>query len=141
VIATTNPDVKAAFTSVLNASSTNSAHLQEWSNDWNAGLANGAWANDALPVLDARRHLGATARRSPTGRFANVFPNGGGNWGGSFLTVHHPGKATPPRPRTSPLADPPEQQIAAFVTTGNYPSQVAAYNRPHSDRRHEALVC
>jgi cellobiose transport system substrate-binding protein len=39
IIATTNPDVKAAFTSVLAASATESAHLQEWTDDWAGGMA------------------------------------------------------------------------------------------------------
>ncbi|MBM7331752.1 extracellular solute-binding protein, partial [Agrobacterium sp. S2] len=57
---------------------------------------------------------------------ANVFPGGGGNWGGSFLTV--PAQSEHPE-EAKALADwltAPEQQIKAFQTTGNYPSQVEA---------------
>lgn len=129
VIATTNPDVKAAFTSVLNASATNSAHLQEWSSDWNAGMANGAWATMLCPSW----MLGVISGNGPKvkdWKIANVFPNGGGNWGGSFLTVPTQGKNTAAAKELALWLTAPEQQIAAFTTTGNYPSQVAAYTDP-----------
>src|SRR5256886_9712935 len=126
VIATTNPDVKAAFVSVLNASATSSAHLQEWSTDWNAGLANGAWATMLCPSW----MLGVISGNGPKvtdWKIASVFPNGGGNWGGSYLTVPTQGKHTAAAQELALWLTAPEQQIAAFVTTGNYPSQVGAY--------------
>ena len=126
VVATTNPDVKNAFVSVLNASSTSSAHLQEWSTDWNAGLANGAWATMLCPSW----MLGVISGNGPKvkdWKIANVFPNGGGNWGGSYLTVPTQGKHTAAAKELALWLTAPEQQIAAFVTTGNYPSQVGAY--------------
>ena len=129
VIATTNPDVKNAFVSVLNASSTSSAHLQEWGTDWNAGLANGAWATMLCPSW----MLGVISGNGPKvkdWKIANVFPNGGGNWGGSYLTVPKQGKHTAAAKELALWLTAPEQQIAAFVTTGNYPSQVAAYTNP-----------
>ena len=129
VIATTNPDVKAAFTTVLNASATDSAHLQEWSTDWNAGLANGAWATMLCPSW----MLGVISGNGPKvtdWKIANVFPNGGGNWGGSYLTVPTQGKHTAAAKELALWLTAPQQQIAAFTTTGNYPSQVAAYTDP-----------
>jgi len=129
VIATTNPDVKSAFVTVLNASSTSSAHLQEWSTDWNAGLANGAWATMLCPSW----MLGVISGNGPKikdWKIANVFPNGGGNWGGSYLTVPKQGKHTAEAKELALWLTAPEQQIAAFVTTGNYPSQVGAYGNP-----------
>ncbi len=129
VIATTNPDVKAAFNSVLTASATNSAHLQEWSTDWNAGLANGAWATMLCPSW----MLGVISGNGPKvtdWKIANVFPNGGGNWGGSYLTVPSQGKHTAAAKELALWLTDPKQQIAAFTTTGNYPSQVAAYTDP-----------
>jgi cellobiose transport system substrate-binding protein len=129
VIATTNPDVKNAFVSVLNASSSSSAHLQEWSTDWNAGLANGAWATMLCPSW----MLGVISGNGPKikdWKIANVFPNGGGNWGGSYLTVPKQGKHTAEAKELALWLTAPEQQIAAFVTTGNYPSQVGAYSNP-----------
>jgi cellobiose transport system substrate-binding protein len=129
VIATTNPDVKAAFTSVLTASSTQSAHLQEWGTDWNAGFANGVWATMLCPSW----MLGVISGTSPKmndWRIASVFPNGGGNWGGSYLTVPAQGKHTAEAKDLANWLTAPEQQIAAFKEAGNFPSQTAAYTSP-----------
>src|SRR5439155_726269 len=54
----------------------------------------------------------------------------GGNWGGSYLTVPTQGKHTAAAKELALWLTAPEQQIAAFVTTGNYPSQVGAYGNP-----------
>lgn len=127
VIATTNPDVKAAFESVLNASATLSAHLGQWGDDWTAGLANGAYATMLCPGW----MLGVISGNAPdvTGwDVANVFPGGGGNWGGSYLTVPkqsaHPAEAS----ALASWLTAPEQQLKAFANAGTFPSQVAAYD-------------
>ncbi|MEP6480389.1 MAG: ABC transporter substrate-binding protein [Rhodoglobus sp.] len=129
VIATTNPDVKAAFTSVLTASSTLSSHLSEWSDDWAAGMANGAFATMLCPAW----MLGVIQGDSPDVKdwnIANVFPNGGGNWGGSYLLVPSQGKHTDAAKALADWLTAPEQQISAFKTAGTFPSQVAAYKDP-----------
>ncbi|HEU4848807.1 MAG TPA: ABC transporter substrate-binding protein [Terrimesophilobacter sp.] len=126
VIAADNPEVKAAFESVLKASSTLSAHLGQWGDDWTAGLANGAYATMLCPGW----MLGVISGNAPdvTGwDVANVFPGGGGNWGGSYLTV--PKQSAHPE-AASALASwltAPEQQLKAFANAGTFPSQVSAY--------------
>ena len=126
VIATTNPDVKAAFNSVLTASATNSAHLSEWSNDWSAGMANGAFATMLCPswMLGV---IQGNAPKSTDWKIASVFPNGGGNWGGSYLTVPSQGKHTAEAKALADWLTAPDQQIAAFKVAGNFPSQTEAY--------------
>nr|WP_241732491.1 ABC transporter substrate-binding protein [Galbitalea soli] len=129
VIATTNPDVKAAFTSVLTASATESSHLQEWTADWAAGMANGAFATMLCPPW----MLGVIQGDSPKvtdWKIASVFPNGGGNWGGSYLLVPTQGKHTAEAKQFVDWLTAPAQQIAAFKVAGNFPSQVEAYTDP-----------
>jgi cellobiose transport system substrate-binding protein len=126
VIATTNPDVKAAFQSVLAASKTESAHLQEWTDDWAGGMANGKFATMLCPPW----MMGVIKGDSPKAtdwNIANVFPNGGGNWGGSYLLVPTQGKHTAEAKAFVDWLTAPAQQISAFKTAGNFPSQVAAY--------------
>ncbi len=129
VIATTNAEVEDIYNSTLEASKTLSAHLGQWSPDWNAGMAAGAFATMLCPGW----MLGVISGNSPdvtTWDVANVFPGGGGNWGGSYLTV--PAQGAHPEAATA-LADyltSPESQIAAFVEAGTFPSQVAAYGTP-----------
>ena len=129
VIATENADVKEAFTSVLEASSTLSAHLGQWSDDWTAGLANGSFATMLCPGW----MLGVISGNAPDisdWNVANVFPGGGGNWGGSYLTVPAQGKNTEAAREFAAWLTAPEQQLQAFTNAGTFPSQVAAYDDP-----------
>jgi cellobiose transport system substrate-binding protein len=126
VIATTNPDVKAAFTSVLTASTTNSAHLQEWGTDWSTGMASGAFATMLCPPW----MLGSIQQNSPKAtdwKVADVFPNGGGNWGGSYLLVPSQGKHLAEAKAFTDWLTAPEQQLSAFAQAGTFPSQVTTY--------------
>jgi cellobiose transport system substrate-binding protein len=129
VIATTNPDVKAAFTSVLTASKTESSHLQEWGADWSKGMANGAFATMLCPPW----MLGSIQQNSPKvtdWQVADVFPNGGGNWGGSYLLVPSQGKHLAEAKQLVDWITAPEQQLKAFKVGGNFPSQIETYTSP-----------
>jgi cellobiose transport system substrate-binding protein len=129
VIATTNPDVKAAFESVLKASATDSAHLQEWTDDWSGGMAGGKFATMLCPPW----MMGVIQGDSPKvtdWNIANAFPNGGGNWGGSYLLVPTQGKHIAEAKEFVDWLTAPAQQISAFKTAGNFPSQLAAYKDP-----------
>jgi cellobiose transport system substrate-binding protein len=127
VIATENKDVKDAFTSVLEASSTLSAHLGQWSDDWFAGLANGSFATMLCPGWMLGVISGNAA--DVTGwDVANVFPGGGGNWGGSYLTVPAQGANTEAAREFAAWLTAPEQQLQAFANAGTFPSQVETYS-------------
>jgi cellobiose transport system substrate-binding protein len=58
---------------------------------------------------------------------ADVFPNGGGNWGGSYLTVPANGENVEEAQKLADWLTAPEQQIKAFVNAGTFPSQTDAY--------------
>ena len=49
IIATENGEVEDLYNQVLDASATQSAHLGQWSDDWFAGLSNGAYATMLCP--------------------------------------------------------------------------------------------
>ena len=129
LIAVDNPDVKKTYDDVLNASATLSAHLGQWSPDWNAGIGSGAFATMLCPgwMLGV---ISGNAEGVTGWDVADVFPGGGGNWGGSYLTVPAQGKNIEAATALADWITAPEQQIAAFQTTGNFPSQVAAYDDP-----------
>ncbi|GAA5201184.1 ABC transporter substrate-binding protein [Microbacterium jejuense] len=125
IIATDNQDVKDIYDQVLAASATQSAHLGQWSDDWYAGMSNGAFATLLCPGW----MLGQITGNAPdtTGwNIANVFPNGGGNWGGSFLTVPANGAHVKEAQELADWLTAPEQQIKAFENAGTFPSQVEA---------------
>lgn len=125
ITATTNPDVKAVYQQVTAASKTQSAHLGQWSDDWMAGLSNGAFATMLCPgwMLGV---ISGNAKDVKTWDVANVFPNGGGNWGGSYLTVPANGAHVKAAQELASWLTAPEQQIKAFVNAGTFPSQTKA---------------
>ena len=125
ITATENPEVKDIYDQVLAASATQSAHLGQWSDDWYAGMSNGAFATLLCPGW----MLGQITGNAPdtTGwNIANVFPNGGGNWGGSYLTVPANGAHVKEAQELADWLTAPEQQIKAFENAGTFPSQVEA---------------
>lgn len=129
IIATTNPEVKDIYDQVLEASATESAHLGQWSDDWFAGLSNGAFATMLCPGW----MLGVISGNAPdvTGwDIANVFPDGGGNWGGSYLTVPANGANVEAAQKLADWLTAPEQQIKAFTNAGTFPSQNEALTDP-----------
>ncbi len=122
ITATTNPEVKDIYDQVLKASATQSAHLGQWSDDWFAGLTNGAFATMLCPGW----MLGVIEGNAPdvkTWDIANVFPGGGGNWGGSYLTVPANGANVAAAQELADWLTAPEQQIKAFSEAGTFPSQ------------------
>jgi len=129
IIATENPEVKSIYDQVLAASATQSAHLGQWSDDWFAGLTNGAYATMLCPgwMLGV---ISGNAKDVTTWDVANVFPNGGGNWGGSYLTVPANGKHVAAASELAAWLTAPEQQIKAFVNAGTFPSQNEALTDP-----------
>ena len=126
VIATTNPDIAAAYKTVVERAVPNSAYSSQWSDDWNASMTNGEFAT----VLCPGWMQGIIEGLAPdvTGwNIANVFPNGGGNWGGSYLTVPANGKHVKEAQELADWLSAPETQVEAFLNVGTFPSQKDAY--------------
>jgi cellobiose transport system substrate-binding protein len=125
VIATENPDVREAYDTVLDASSTLSAHLQQWSDDWTASFQNDGFATMLCPGWMLGIIEGNAA--GVTGwDIADTFPGGGGNWGGSYLTVPAQSEHQDEAQKLAAWLTAPEQQLSAFASKGNFPSQVEA---------------
>jgi len=127
ITATDNAEVEDIYNQVLDASATQSAHLGQWSDDWFAGLSNGAYATMLCPgwMLGV---ISGNAEGVTGWDVANVFPNGGGNWGASYLTVPANGAHVEEAQKLADWLTAPEQQIKAFVNAGTFPSQNDAYN-------------
>ena len=124
ILAVDNDEVRAAYDMVM-ANTDLSAGLQQWSEDW----TNSFQTNGFAVMLAPSWMLGVISGNADGIEgwdVAPVFPGGGGNWGGSFLTV--PAESDHPE-EAKALADwltAPAQQLVAFQTTGNFPSQVEA---------------
>ncbi|KNC15070.1 ABC transporter substrate-binding protein [Arthrobacter sp. RIT-PI-e] len=127
VIATENPEVKDIYEQVLQASVEDglSAHLTQWEPDWVASFQSDAFATKLCPgwMLGI---IEGNAEGVEGWDIADVFPGGGGNWGGSYLTVPTQGAHQAEAKKFAEWLTAPEQQIKAFESKGNFPSQVEA---------------
>ncbi|MFG3039285.1 extracellular solute-binding protein [Streptomyces sp. NPDC048330] len=92
-IGDSNPKVKEFFTATARATAAGqSANLQPFSQQWNTGIKMGRMATMTCPAwMTGLIKTAAGDSAAGTWDIAAV-PGGGGNWGGSFLTVPKQGK-------------------------------------------------
>ncbi len=126
-----NQPVKDMYTSILKASVDDklSAHLQQWQPDWTSAFQKGKFATMLCPgwMLGV---IEGNAKGVEGWDIANTFPGGGGNWGGSYLTVPAQGAHQQAARDLAAWLTAPDQQIKAFKAKGTFPSQVEALNSP-----------
>lgn len=127
IIATTNPQVRELYDQVLTAAVDDelSAGLGQWSADWSNGFQQSAFATMLCPgwMLGV---VEGNAEGIEGWDVDDVFPGGGGNWGGSYLTVPAQGDHVEEAKALANWLTAPEQQIKAFEAKGTFPSQVEA---------------
>lgn len=102
-----------------------SAGLEQWTPDWDSAFQNDGFATTLCPAW----FTGPIEERSggvDGWSIADVFPGGGGNWGGSFLTVPASGAHPEEAAELAAWLTAPEQQTEAFDTAGTFPSQLEA---------------
>jgi cellobiose transport system substrate-binding protein len=106
-----------------------SAKLPSFSAEWDSGFVNGDFAVLACPAW-MRGHIKNTAPATKGKWDIAAIPGGGGNWGGSFLTIPKQGKHVDEAYALLEWLIQPEQQIEIFKKVGNMPSQPALYQDP-----------
>ena len=129
IVADTNADVESAFRTVLAQSATQSAKITQWTDDWYTAIGGGGYATMTCPSW----MLGLIEGLAPdvtTWRIADVFPGGGGNVGGSYLSVPTQGSNQEAAALLAQWLTAPEQQVEVFGIAGTFPSRVAAYDLP-----------
>ncbi len=129
IIATDNADVKAAYETVVEKAIPIAAYSGQWSEDWFASLSSGEFAAMLCPGW----MLGVISGNAPDVTdwdIADVFPGGGGNWGGSYLTVPANGAHVAAASELAAWLTSPETQLKAFANAGTFPSQVDALASP-----------
>lgn len=128
-----NDELTAVYETVTGHTEKLSTKAAQWGDDWTAGFTNDGFATMPCPGWmrsNIRSNTGEPAPKGVVWDIADVFPGGGGNWGGSYLAV----------PKSSTHQDQalefitwitaPEQQLKIFATLGNFPSQVEALEDP-----------
>lgn len=126
-----NKAIKDIYTSTLKASVDDqlSAGMAQWSTDWTNAFQQDKFATMLCPgwMLGV---IEGNAKGVQGWDIANVFPGGGGNWGGSYLTVPAQGKNQKAARDLAAWLTAPEQQVKAFKAKGTFPSQVKALEDP-----------
>ena len=122
-----NTEVKDLYDQVVAASTEDdlSAGLEQWGDDWAAGFQNDAFATMLCPAW-MTGPIEQNAGNVEGWDIADVFPGGGGNWGGSFLTVPASGAHTEAATELAEWLTSPDVQTQAFEEAGTFPSQIEA---------------
>lgn len=126
-----NADIKKAWNltnDMINADL--SANLRSFSETWNAGFKNAAFATIACPawmtgVIKGQAGDGASGKWDVA-----KAPGDGGNWGGSFLAVPRQSKHPKEAAELAKYLTSVEGQIEAFNKLNNLPSSVKALDDP-----------
>ncbi|MET9633186.1 ABC transporter substrate-binding protein [Lentzea sp. NPDC006480] len=132
LVVESNPDIRADWTAVTRAvAKGQSARLAAFSPEWNTAFKLGRFATKTCPswmlgVIETQ----AGPENQGKWAVAGGFPNGGGNWGGSYLTVPKQSKNAKKAAELAAWLTAPEQQIKAFQAKGTFPSQVKALDAP-----------
>ncbi|HKD19144.1 MAG TPA: ABC transporter substrate-binding protein [Thermoanaerobaculia bacterium] len=124
VIAATNPKIKAAWNLTMQAvKQGEDKGLTAFAADWNAGFKTGAFATVTCPAWMMGYIQGQAPNAKGKWNIAAV-PGGGGNWGGSFLTVttqsQHPTEAA----ALVKFLTSPASETYVFKHTGNLSSEI-----------------
>ncbi|MBW4720256.1 ABC transporter substrate-binding protein [Saccharothrix obliqua] len=130
-IADTNPNVKRAFdiAGALGASG-RTAKVNTFTQPWNVAINQGGFATLTCPawMLAQIKDAGGPAN---SGKWdVTAIPGGGGNWGGSYLTVPAQGAHQREAYQLAEWLTAPEQQRKLFVDDGILPSQPEVYRDP-----------
>jgi cellobiose transport system substrate-binding protein len=131
LIADSNPAVKAAWDTVMGMVDKGiTARVQTWSKDWEAGFKTGSFAVTMCPSW----MLGIIKNNSGPANAAKwdvaAVPGGGGNWGGSWLTVPAQSKHQDQAYDLAKFLTSPQGQVGAFKEAGPLPSSLQALDDP-----------
>ena len=130
VIVGSNPKVRNAWSLVMQGIKAHeSAGLSAFSTDWNTGYKTGKFATVTCPAWMMGYIQGQAPNTKGKWDIAAV-PGGGGNWGGSFLSVPKQSAHQAEAVELIKYLTSPEAEKYIFKQTGNLPSQPALLKSP-----------
>lgn len=103
-----------------------SAGIGPWGEEFPAGIQNRSFATLVFPAWFAGRFQ-ESAGDVDDWRIATVFPDGGGNWGGSFAAVPATGDNIYWATQLADFLTSPESALELFIYGGPFPSQVEVF--------------
>lgn len=130
-----NSTLKSLWLKLADATeSGQSSNQTQW--DWGKGKAflDGSFATMVCPGWMLGNVKGGVTQGGGDATsgwdFADVFPGGAANWGGSFLTVPKQSKHPKEAAALAQWLTDPAQQVAAFQAAGTFPSTLEAQTDP-----------
>jgi cellobiose transport system substrate-binding protein len=131
LIAEENPTVRSSWDTVMKMVDAGiTARVQTWSKDWEAGFKTGSFAVTMCPSW----MLGIIKTNSGPANAGKwdvaAVPGGGGNWGGSWLTVPAQSKHQKEAYELARFLTSPQGQVGAFKEAGPLPSSPQALDDP-----------
>jgi cellobiose transport system substrate-binding protein len=130
-IADRNPNVRQAFDLAGNiAAKGQTANVTPFTQTWNVAIKQGSFATMACPawMLTQIREAGGEANKGKWD--VATIPGGGGNQGGSFLTVPKQSKHPKEAYDLARWLTAPAQQKKLFLSDGILPSEPSVYRDP-----------
>ncbi|MCX5209951.1 extracellular solute-binding protein [Kitasatospora sp. NBC_00240] len=125
-----NPAVRQAFDLVAGAiKDGESAGIQAFTPAWDTGFQKSQFATVACPAWMSYQFKANPPTDGGTWDMARI-PGGGGNWGGSYLSVPRSGKHTKAATELAKWLTAPEQEGKLFTEKGYFPSDQALWSRP-----------
>jgi cellobiose transport system substrate-binding protein len=131
VIVADNPAVKEAYDLVIRAvESGQSAKLAAFSSAWSTGFQQGSFALMTCPAWMMAFIQSQAPDTSGLWDVTTMPGTGGGNWGGSWLTVPAQGDHPEEAYKLAEWLTAPEQALRIFTEIGNLPPLPALYEDP-----------
>jgi cellobiose transport system substrate-binding protein len=121
-----NAEIKKLFMMFADAAQDHiSAGIPIGNADWGAGFQNKKWATVVAPAWMSGI-IASNADGVPGWRVSGTFPEGGGNWGGSFFAVPSTGKHTAWAVKLADYLTSSDAAVKWFHENGQFPSQTEA---------------
>ena len=106
-----------------------SAGISTWGPDAAPGFQQSSFATVIAPAW-MTGHISNSVGDRTGWRIAEVFPEGGGNWGGSFIAMPATGDNVCWATVLANWLTSPENAVTQFLYQGHFPSQIAALENP-----------
>jgi cellobiose transport system substrate-binding protein len=131
VITDKNPAVKAAWdTTIKGVLAGESASLAAFTPQWNTGFQKGGFATITCPAWMMSYIKDNAKDTAGDWNVTRIPGTGGGNWGGSYLTVPKAGKHTKEAVELARWLTAPEQETWLFTNKGHFPADQELWTKP-----------
>jgi cellobiose transport system substrate-binding protein len=131
LVAASSPAVKTAWETSLKLVDANvTAKVRTWSPEWSAGFKNGTFAATLCPSWMTGIVEGNSGKENSGKWDVAAVPGGGGNWGGSWLSVPTQSKFPEEAAKLAAFLTNAQSQVAAFKLKGPLPTNLTALQNP-----------